>query len=268
MENHTGTWIGELEGPNNKGSMVMELQHEGDRIYGKGTFNEPALGSYQYQIQGVVIDSTVKLVLTPMNNHSPRISLGNVEATADLDSTGKMIGNWHSSLGLIGTFYVSRTDKPSKSPESDNNSVFIVHGHDEATKEKVARVVEKLGLNAIILHEQVSKGMTVIEKFEEYSKKAGFAIVLFTPDDIAYPMGKEEQKSPRARQNVVLEMGYFVGLLSREKVCVLYKGDLELPSDILGVVYTKVDESEAWKLTLAKELKSAGYEIDLNKLMP
>ena len=145
--------------------------------------------------------------------------------------------------------------------------MFIVHGQDDATKEKVARFIEKIGLNAIILHEQVSKSMTIIEKFEEYSKKSKFAVVLFTPDDVAYPLGKEEAKQPRARQNVILEMGYFVGLLSRDRVCVLYKGDVELPSDILGVVYNRIEDSEAWKLTLAKELKTAGYSIDLNSLI-
>jgi predicted nucleotide-binding protein len=71
----------------------------------------------------------------------------------------------------------------------------------------------------------------------------------------------------RARQNVILEVGYFIGLLGREKVTVLYRGDVELPSDMLGIVYTNLDESGGWKLALAKELKQGGYEIDLNKLI-
>jgi len=147
------------------------------------------------------------------------------------------------------------------------NSVFLVHGHDDATKEKVARFLEKIGLDVIILHEKVSQGMTIIEKFEEYAAQAGFAIVLFTPDDIGFPLGAEEQKQPRARQNVVLEMGYFIGRLSRGRVCVLYKGGVELPSDILGVVYHAIDEASGWKLSLAGELKVAGYSIDLNKIV-
>ena len=60
-----------------------------------------------------------------------------------------------------------------------NNKVFVVHGHDEALKEKVARLLEKQGLEAIILSEQANKGKTIIEKFEENSD-VGAAICLFT----------------------------------------------------------------------------------------
>lgn len=151
--------------------------------------------------------------------------------------------------------------------KSSAKSVFLVHGHDEATKEKVARFLEKIGLDVIILHEQVNRGMTSIEKFEEYASRAGFAIVLFTPDDLGFPLGSEDRKQPRARQNVVLETGYFVGRLSRERVCVLYKGGVELPSDIFGVAYNQIDEAEGWKLAVARELKAAGYEVDLNKIV-
>jgi predicted nucleotide-binding protein len=270
MNNITGSWIGELNGTNH-GRMVVNLQHEGDRVYGEGHFNEPSLGTYQYQVQGIVTGEKVNLILTPKARSHAGIDLGNVEVDAVLENIDKMSGNWKSSIGTVGTFFVSKAEKPtpndSKKKIEKSNSVFIVHGHDDATKEKVARFVEKLGLEAIILHEQVNKGMTVIEKFEEYSNNAGFAIALFTPDDIAYPLGEEKERKPRARQNVVLEMGYFVGSLGRDKVCVLYKGDVELPSDILGVIYTKIDNHDSWKLNLAKELKTAGYSVDLNKLI-
>jgi len=272
MINLSGSWSGKLDGTN-KGRMVINLQHEGDRLYGKGNFNEPSLGVYQYNVQGVISGEEIKLILTPSNSALFGIQLGNIEASAKIDSTGKMTGKWSSTIGTIGTFYISREQELTpietkhQQEESASKSVFIIHGHDDATKEKVARFIEKLGLDAIILHEQVNKGLTIIEKFEEYSKNASFAIALFTPDDISYPLGKDDNKRPRARQNVVLEMGYFVGSLGRERVCVLYKGDVELPSDILGVVYTQIDENESWKLSLAKELKTAGYSIDLNRLM-
>lgn len=268
----SGTWSGELSGTN-QGRMVIILQHGGDRLYGKGHFNEPSLGVYQYNIQGVVSGEEIKLVLTPASRSSSGIQLGNIDASAKIDSTGKMSGKWQSTIGTTGTFYIAReqkvtpTDTKSQQKEKASKSVFIVHGHDDATKEKVARFIEKLGLEVIILHEQVSKGMTIIEKFEEYAKNASFAIALFTPDDISYPLGEEEKRKPRARQNVILEMGYFVGLLGREKVCVLYKGDVELPSDILGVVYTEINDTDSWKLSLAKELKIAGYPVDLNILI-
>ena len=144
--------------------------------------------------------------------------------------------------------------------------MFLIHGHDEGTKQKVARFLEKLGLSVVILHEQVNKGMTIIEKFENYAANAGFAVALFTPDDIGYPMASEQNKQPRARQNVVLEMGFFVGKLGRSKVCLLHKGAVELPSDILGVVYAPMDDSSGWQLTLARELRAAGYDIDLNRI--
>ena len=267
MENLSGLWVGELQGTNS-GSMVVELSHDGNRLYGDGNFNEPALGSYSYHIQGVVQTEDIRLLLTPDRNHSPTILLGNIQATAKIDDEGRITGKWESSIGTSGTFFLKKNvEQHDTNNSNSDNAIFIIHGHDEALKEKIARFIEKLGLEAIILHEQVSQGRTIIEKFEEYSKRAGFAIAIFTPDDVAYPFDKKTEGKPRARQNVVLEMGYFVGLLSRKRVSMQYKGDVELPSDILGVVYNKVDDSESWKLTLAKELKQAGYDVDLNKLI-
>lgn len=269
MQDLSGVWEGEFTGTN-QGRMVIKFTHEGDRVYGAGHFNEPTVGVYRYQVQGIVSEGVIKLFLTPGERSHAGIALGNVEAEASLDSQGNINGSWASSIGTTGSFSVARTPIQEAAQEDTspkNNAVFIVHGHDDATKEKIARFIEKLGLEAIILHEQVNKGMTIIEKFEEYSRKARFAVVLFTPDDVAYPLGDEQESRPRARQNVVLEMGYFIGTLGRDKVCVLYKGDVELPSDILGVVYTKIDDAEAWKLNVAKELKLAGYDIDLNKLI-
>jgi len=145
------------------------------------------------------------------------------------------------------------------------NRVFIVHGHDDNTKINVARFVEKLDLEAIILHEQASKGKTIIEKFEEYASNSCFAIVLLTADDVGYPQQKENNAKPRARQNVIFELGYFCGALSRKNVSVLYQEGVEIPNDYLGVVYTHLDEGGAWQLHLAKEMKSAGIDFDMNK---
>lgn len=138
-----------------------------------------------------------------------------------------------------------------------------MHGHDEAVKEAVARFISKLELEPIILHEQPSQGRTVVEKLEAHGD-VGFAVVLLTPDDIG---GSKEPANlqPRARQNVVLELGYFLALLGRENICALYKGDLELPSDYLGVIYVPFDSGGGWRLTLAREIKAAGFPIDMNK---
>ena len=148
--------------------------------------------------------------------------------------------------------------------KSGSRRVFVVHGHDDGLKETVARFLAKLDLEPVILHEQPNRGRTVIEKFVEHSDVA-FAVVLFTPDDVGYPAGKVDESRPRARQNVVLELGFFMAALGREKVCVLYKDGVDVPSDYSGVLYEEVDSKGAWRFRLARELKSAGIEVDLNR---
>lgn len=149
--------------------------------------------------------------------------------------------------------------------QSDLRRVFIVHGHDEAPRETVARFLEAVGLEPVILHEQANRGMTISEKLRA-NANVGFAVVLLTPDDIGRAKS-EEQERPRARQNVILELGYFVGRLGHEKVCALLKGSLEIPSDYMGVVYTNFDDGGGWRQNLARELQAAGYEIDWNRVM-
>ena len=159
------------------------------------------------------------------------------------------------------------TSQPTRtsSPSVSSNRVFIVHGHDAAGLEMVARFIERVGLIPLVLHEQPSGGRTVIEKLEHHGD-VDFAVILLTPDDEGKDKGDAELK-PRARQNVVLELGYFVGRLGRNRVCALHRGPMELPSDILGVVYVSFDEGGGWRLTLARELKQAGFTIDMNRAM-
>lgn len=146
-----------------------------------------------------------------------------------------------------------------------SGKIFIVHGHDEVVRETVARFIQSLGLHPIILHEQTNQGRTIIEKLEYYGD-VGYAIVLLTPDDVG-GKNKDTLKS-RARQNVVLELGYFVGYLGREHVCAILSSDeIELPSDIFGIVYVKYYQGGEWKLELAKELKGIGFQVDMNKLL-
>ena len=141
--------------------------------------------------------------------------------------------------------------------------VFVVHGHDEGARETVARFLMQLGFEPIILHEQANKGRTVMEKVEAHGQ-VGFAVVLLTPDDEGCAKGGTPE--PRARQNVLLELGYFLGRLGRDKVCALKRGTLEIPSDFAGVVWESM-EGSSWKQALGRELKAAGYEIDWNKVM-
>ena len=148
-------------------------------------------------------------------------------------------------------------------PQVSTRRVFIVHGHDVGAKEAVARFVSKLKLEPVVLHEQPNQGRTIIEKFEAHSG-VDYALVLLTPDDLGYPANDPSQIRPRARQNVVLELGFFLGALGRKRVCVLYTGDIEVPSDYQGVLYVPLDERGAWRLSVAREMKVAGVEVDLN----
>ena len=141
------------------------------------------------------------------------------------------------------------------------SKVFVVHGHDGELKQAVARIIEKQGIEAIILSEQANKGRTIIEKFEDYSDVGG-AICLFTADD--YGRAKADKTdNTRARQNVVLETGYFMGKLGRSHVVLLADKGIEMPSDLSGVVYTDIGK---WEIDLLKELKAMGYTVDFNKL--
>lgn len=145
------------------------------------------------------------------------------------------------------------------------DKVFVVHGHDESARETVARFLERLELQPVVLHERPNQGRTIIEKFEDHTDVA-FAVILLTPDDVG---GLKDQKTnfkPRARQNVILELGFFLGKLGRHRVCPLVKGDVETPSDYDGVVYTDLDDAGGWKMKLVQELKAAGFDVDANRV--
>ena len=154
-----------------------------------------------------------------------------------------------------------KTKEHIATKELDLTKVFIVHGHDDLLKNEVARFIEKLDLEAIILHEKASSGKTIIEKIEEYSN-VGFGIVLYTPCDVGAKQTENIDLKSRARQNVVFEHGFLIGKIGRENVCAIVKGELEKPNDISGVVY--VSTSEEWRLSLAKEMRNSGYQIDMN----
>lgn len=145
--------------------------------------------------------------------------------------------------------------------------VFVVHGHDEGQREAVARFLERIGFEPVILHERPNKGRTIITKFREEAADIGFAVVLMTPDDhgsaVPLVVGRSHL---RARQNVIFELGFFIGKLGPDRVAALVKGDIERPSDFDGVVYISLDDKD-WPRTLGRELEAAGYEIDWNKVM-
>ncbi|MCI5461760.1 TIR domain-containing protein [Escherichia coli] len=143
----------------------------------------------------------------------------------------------------------------------NKRKVFIVHGRNNEAKQEVSRFITDLGLEPIILHEQASSGMTIIEKIERYSNDADFALVLYTACDLGRSIDEPNPPHNRARQNVVFEHGYLMAKLGRENVCALVKDNIETPNDISGVVYVSLDPHGAWKMSVSKELRACGYTI-------
>lgn len=136
-------------------------------------------------------------------------------------------------------------------------TVFVIHGHDSQIKTELSLFLKTGGVPYVVLHEQPDKGRTIIDKLVEESELSNFAIALLTPDDLLL------NGDYRARQNVILEMGYFIGLLGKERVRLLVKGDIDIPSDLYGILYEKYDQAGAWKARLAKELIAGGIFVDL-----
>lgn len=162
---------------------------------------------------------------------------------------------------------VVKAIEPSVGKSSDDvgakRRVFVVHGRDEAMRDKVVNLLYKAKCTPIVLSEQVNAGQTIVEKIEKYGE-VEFAVVLLSPDDEGALAG--EQLQPRARQNVLLELGYFFGRLKRNKLAILMKGHVEFPSDFAGVVWYLLDDGGAWKTSLAKEIDAAGISIDWKDL--
>jgi predicted nucleotide-binding protein len=192
----------------------------------------------------------------------------------DLETTIKMIESYIEEFTeeieeKKEDFNIGSLSDTEISETSLSENIFIVHGHDNGMKETVARVIEKMKLTPIILHEQANRGRTVIQKFSDNSN-VSFSIVLLSPDDIAYSKdAKPESSKYRARQNVIFEMGFFMGKLGFNRVIALYNKseDFELPSDYEGVIYVPFDTSGAWETTLVRELKEIGYDVTADDIL-
>ena len=211
----------------------------------------------------------------------PRIASGDPVFNAEV-ATNAYQGGLSTATALLESLldeieeYWPEDGQPQPTAKTQENSqqrvsnrVFVVHGRDEGTGSIVARFLESLDLEAIILQERANEGRTIIEKFEDYSD-VGFAVVLCTPDDIGSLADEAtalDELRPRPRQNVILELGYFWGRLGRNKVCALMDGDMEMPSDYGGVLYVPLDSAGGWKLILAREMKVAGMAIDPSGLL-
>ena len=201
--------------------------------------------------------STSSLYINPSLSQEVESLVGTIERqVGELESIDERL--------LIFQEFIASNLGEVEQVNSQSNKVFIVHGHDEALKHQVARFVKALGLSEIILDEQPSAGMTIIEKFERYAQGVRYAIVLLTEDDMGYPKGFPEQAKPRARQNAIAELGYFLKALGRKNFAILSSHQIEIPSDFNGVLY--LSTNGGWELKLAKEMREAGLDIDLNKL--
>jgi predicted nucleotide-binding protein len=176
----------------------------------------------------------------------------------------RRLGSIRQRLSLFNSVEISTAQDDLSGPQI-GDTIFIVHGHDGETKLEVAGFVERItGGRPVILNEQADLGLTIIEKLEKYASEAGFAIILLTADDVGKAKGAA-QLNPRARQNVVLECGYFMAKLGRGRVVVLYETEVELPSDVSGVLYKSLAGN--WCIELARELKAAGIDIDFSRII-
>jgi predicted nucleotide-binding protein len=169
-----------------------------------------------------------------------------------------------------GTVARSASRATPQKANTANNKVFVVYGHDEKARHELDAMLRRWGLEPLILDQLPSKGQTIIEKLEEYTSDVGFGVVLATPDDQGHRRDREDEKSYRARQNVVLELGMLLTKLGREKVAVLLKDQekMERPSDIQGLIYIPFKDNlqkDAGAL-LAKEMAAQGYSIDIRNL--
>lgn len=183
-----------------------------------------------------------------------------------LDGLGQQVKNLDLLLKRLPNIKATQAAFNKKLLHPSQTKIFIVHGHANDIKEAVARFLEHLDLEVTILQEQPNQGRNILEKLIDYAKESTFAIVLMTADDRGGTVETTyENQRKRARQNVIFELGYFLAVLEKGHVCAIYEEGVETPSDYQGVLYTPLDNRNSWKLSLARELRSAGIDIDLNK---
>jgi predicted nucleotide-binding protein len=216
--------------------------------------------------------ATLKLpiiILTgyPVHQHIVEILriVGNA-SSLKVDIVGKQEGYEAMSLAISRTIAIMNLtgEVPREKNGTGKREVFLVYGHDRRAKQEVITFLEQIGVHPIDISVKPSQGRTIIDQIRHYSL-VDFAVVLLTSDDIVLSNGG--RKSRRPRQNVVFELGYFIGLLGSNRVCALRKGRTDILSDYHGVIYKLMDHYGAWKTELARELKAAGFDLDLKKIL-
>lgn len=173
--------------------------------------------------------------------------------------------NLQSLLDSLAIYEISSANAAPAEGHKESEgalTMFLVHGRDTAAREVVRRFLERVtGSIVVVLADQPGKGQTIIEKLETHLGRAAFVVVLMTVDDEGRLRGESDLRL-RARQNVVFELGYAIGKLGRDRVCVLYEDGVELPSDYYGVQF--IPFAGGWHLPLVAELKAAGINADAN----
>ncbi|MWA21185.1 hypothetical protein GPJ57_25665 [Burkholderia pseudomallei] len=238
------------------------------------------LGSSHWSVKHVDLYRVLERygLMRPIRNRLAPVIPHTAQPASNVDQTGLSRPPFSNAFE---EFFSPRAGSSSPSAPSGNSvpvaklavtasarpRVFIVHGHNLAAKYEVQAMLGRLGLDGVILDEQAGRGDTIIEKFEREADAVAFAVVLLTPDDKGGVVtARADQLKPRARQNVILELGYFAAKLGRGRVCALRQGAVEIPSDYNGVQYLDYDGAGAWKTSLARELRTAGLPVDMNHL--
>lgn len=145
----------------------------------------------------------------------------------------------------------------------ENKKIFIVHGRNIPMRDKVSSFLGRLKLDYVILESEHNSGATIIEKFINNAEDCLYAIVLFSADDLGKLENSESDFQSRVRQNVILELGYFLGKVGRRNIVILHEvnKNIETPSDFSGIVYEPFDEYGAWKSKLIREMRNAQIYI-------
>lgn len=196
------------------------------------------------------------------------------------NTTGSII-NWWPNKGTL-QFQGKNIDNFKKSilsilDDTDTNSIrsnpsqkiFIVYGHDSDTLDQLELILRRADLSPYILKNESEESKTIIEALEgNIQTNCGCGIVLLTPDDYGYSKDKTDiDKQARARQNVILEMGMVLAAFGRQRTLILKKGNLEIPSDINGVLYIDFnDRVDEVKGKIANKLEKLGFNINRAKI--
>jgi len=210
--------------------------------------------------------------------HGHQLTLSN-GTKANWYSSGKVVvqGKDTEEKNLLSTVVNGGNPLPTPNEQPSSSSttqsgtisdpkVFVVYGHDTEARDQLELMLLRMNIKPVILGNMAPDGKTIIEALIS-NTDVPYAVVLLTPDDEGHKVGEDSKKAFRARQNVVLELGMFLSKLGREKVAILHKGNLELPSDINGLIYVPFEKSvQEAKNKLAASLQKAGFYIDIENL--